>query len=537
MDVSIFVLEFASSGKRGLLHMAKRGYEMIILSRPELTSQPVDVFLEALGDSLFELYDSLGDGVVLETTIVIYQEILRLRPQGHQRRLISLLDLGVSLQRSFAEQIADAALLNQLIGLFREAAELSISGGPAHRRALGSLSKALFSLYKHSHSVEVLVEGMDISRVLLSLPVHPFEYPGRFVTMNRLSASLLLCFKHQDDMDWLAEAIDLGRRALELSPLEHHDRLVVLNNLASALHHRSMRLGCLGSLVEAVDLYNQALILCHPGHPYRFCSLNLLGDAMLSGFERLGNLDSLAWAVNMYRQALDMLPLGHRHCFRSLNSLASALNTQYEQLGSLDVLEEMVRLYRLALTLRPSEHPDRSDSLSKLADTLFITFQRLGDGNALAEAITLYRQTLHLRPFGDPDHSSILNTLADALHVQFQQDGDSYTLMEAVDLRRQTRNYSPIRPHVIHPEIGGAHVTENPDISRLMQEFSSSGKSGVYDMVMRVYEMATSSRSGGDATLAKESADDLWESLGDMISKLYDFSQDPRLLKMGDQCL
>jgi tetratricopeptide (TPR) repeat protein len=494
VDVAGLLQEFGSSGERGLLDTMMRIYETAFSSdpeedvtRPELDTSPIDVFLETIGDQLTELYGSNRNILLPEMTISIYNEVLKLRPEGHERHVVSLIDLGAALHQSCDEKCSQPSRLQDALTKLRRAVELSSPGDDSQLRALNKLSDALLSLFNQSGVLEVLTERIGVCRVFLSLCRQ--EHPARFTAIMALASALSICVEHQEDNKLLAEAVILYRRALALCPIEDPDRVGVLSNLAdtlqtqfeqlgdldllteavdlyrqalnpnplghsnysqlfsnlaSALHTLFEQLGELDTLAEAIDLHRQALNLYPLEHPNRSMPLNNLANTLMRRFEKLGDFDSLAEAVDLHRQALNLHTLGHPDHSRSLNNLASALQTRFEQVGDLETLTEAINLHRQALVLHPLGHADRYMSLNNLSGALLTRFEGLGDVNSLAEAVDLYRQALDLHSLGHPDRFTSISNLANTLQTRYEQFGDLDSLAEAVDLHRQALRLHPL---------------------------------------------------------------------------------------------
>jgi hypothetical protein len=80
-DISGLMQEFVSSGERGLLDMVMGIYDTTFslhLRRDapgvELVTMPVHIFLQSLGDTLMELYNSSRVAEVLEIAIIVLSQ-------------------------------------------------------------------------------------------------------------------------------------------------------------------------------------------------------------------------------------------------------------------------------------------------------------------------------------------------------------------------------------------------------------------------------------------------------------------------------
>jgi tetratricopeptide (TPR) repeat protein len=447
-DFTRFVQAFTSSGERGLLDMAMHCYETTLISHPGFATVSVDMFLQNLGATAWKTYASSKDVAMLEMTIIVCNEILKLRPEGHKCHVASLINLAVSLECSYDNQHYNVGRLDEAITMLRRAVELSSLGGSCTARfmAMGQLGSALDVCYKHQRDVNSLAEAVVWHRGALQLC--PLEYPQRCRFINSLAAALMTQFEQLGNMDSFVETIVLHRQALELRPVGHPHRPCSLNNLAAMLGERFKQLGELDLLTETIDLRRQVLDLRPLGHPSHLSSLNNLAVALMTRFEKVDDMDSFAEALALHRQALDLHPVGHSDRSTSLNNLANALARRYEHLGEVDSLAETLDLHRQALDLRPPGHPNRSISLYSLASALVIRFRQFGELDSLQEAVDLHRQALDLRPLGHCQRSASLHNLATTLTTRFRRLGDIDSLEEALILLRQALDLRPVgHPH------------------------------------------------------------------------------------------
>jgi tetratricopeptide (TPR) repeat protein len=346
--------------------------------------------LKARANERFESYCASGSMDALEEVIELYEEILRQRPVGHERRAESLHDLGDTLDRFCRHHKADEPRYKRCIELLREALLLRPPGHPLRDQSLHSLARSLG---------------------------HPF-YQRLSVAIHMKCALLL-------------------REALQLRPPGHPERQNSLNNLAIALSGIVDLNGDVGMRVEVISLHREVLRMRPPGHPQRDGSLNNLGISLLGRFEYQGGSDILAESISLIREALTLRPVGHHMRWMTLYNLVNALSTRFQYEGYTESIPEAIALEREALHLLPAGHPMQPNSKSNLASSLLNSFRLSRDGRALAEAISLLREAVASHLVGTLWYEDALQNLAEVLEAKFDEDGDMYALSEAADLHRE----------------------------------------------------------------------------------------------------
>jgi tetratricopeptide (TPR) repeat protein len=354
--------------------------------------------LHALADALHAAYDVSLSMATLEETISLYEQILRLRPAGHESRASALNNLGDSLYHFCCRHGLDQTRSDRCIEILREALQLRPPGHPLRAQSLHNLARSLRSIhYKQLGNLEILVECASLNREALEL--RPAGDPERLKSMNNLANDLRLIVDHTADAEILAEMVSIRREVLSMRP---------------------------------------------PGHSLRHTSLHNLGIALYSSFEQLGGSDILAEAIGTVREAMQLRPPGHSQRFSVLHNLAYALSLRFTYEGHLDSLLESICLSRKALHLLPEHHPERCEFLNNLADSLLASFRHSGDGAALMEAISLLREAMILRSPGGFAHDDTLNNLAEALEAKYDQDrSDVEVLSEAAQLHRDALQFRP----------------------------------------------------------------------------------------------
>jgi tetratricopeptide (TPR) repeat protein len=333
----------------------------------------------------------------IEAAISVFEEILQLRPIGHERRAEAVVDLGDTLFLFCYHHEVNDAQRARCLDLLREALLLHPPGHSARDQALHNLARAL-----------------------------------QFVGYQQQACSL----------DNLIEAIEMNREALQLRPVGHPERSKSLNNLAYGLMRSFEHCGDLDLLAEAITMQRDVVSLQPPGHPLRDTALSNLANALESSFQHQGGAETLAEAISTSREALHLRPVGHPLRWIALSNLGNALGSSFASNGFPDMLSESICVQREAVQLGPSTHPEYGVVLNNLAERLIASFRYHRDYSALAEAITLLQQSLGLLAEGNR-YLDGLNDLAEALIASYDVHKDSERLNDAIHLHREALKSRP----------------------------------------------------------------------------------------------
>jgi tetratricopeptide (TPR) repeat protein len=327
----------------------------------------------------------------------MYEQLLALRPPGHERRRQTVSDLGDALWRFCFYHSLDKTRADCCITMLREALHLCPPGHLLRDETLHDLARAL-----------------------------------HFISFDLLG-----------DQDALAESVVLNREALTLRPPGHPGRDKTLNNLASALSRRFDDCGDLDLLEEAVRMHREVLRLRPLGHPGRGVALSNLSVSLKASFEQQGFFELMIEAIALAREAVDLCPIGDPRGFTSLSNLAEFLRLRFIYQDFSVCLEEAMKLFREVLHATPEAHPRRGQMMVNYGEILLLAFQEHGDSCLLSEAMMVLRQTLTLLPEGAYFHDLALHSLAGALLASSERSGDISLLSEAATLHREALKLCP----------------------------------------------------------------------------------------------
>jgi tetratricopeptide (TPR) repeat protein len=233
---------------------------------------------------------------------VMHERIL-FQPFANEWRGRLLDHLGdISLQRWKASQMVD--YLNQSVYAYQDA----LRDDPGNTTYLQDLGTALHHRFLQPGDVTDITGAVSsfgqfadleesIGFYRQALELSPGSHPDRSSPLNNLANALSTRFKQNGDMDDLEESIRSHREILGLFPRSHPNRSISLNNLANALLRRFGHTGQPADLEESITFHQEALELRPGSHPDRSISLNNLGSALLTRFKQTGQLADLEKSI------------------------------------------------------------------------------------------------------------------------------------------------------------------------------------------------------------------------------------------------
>jgi tetratricopeptide (TPR) repeat protein len=441
--------------------------------------------LENLGHTLVQAYDFSRQQATVNEAIIVYEEILRLQPEGHGHRALSLANFGGILQHYSDDHTQSESQLDRAMVLLRESLWLRPPGDSGRAQSLSNLGNALLTCFHQRGHATALAEAESLHAEALSL--RPAGSEDRDSSLNQLTNVRFAQFHLHGprETSGIADVVALYREALELRPPGHIWRDASLSNLGNALLAQYRFEGNEDILNEATNSHREALRI-RSSHPLRGFFLQSLGDALMVCYVAHLSRDILAEAIALYRDAVQIRPEGdsrrdqtltalagsllcnfveygiwdslseaialHREvlsrCHRTrrdaaLSHLANALQSGFRSRPDLTVLNEIIDLHREALQLRPPGHLARGQTLSDYANALRNKFEYAGDTDALALAVALHRESVEARPPGDPQRYMSLANLARTLYVQAAYGGQVDSLPEAIAAKREALRYCP----------------------------------------------------------------------------------------------
>jgi tetratricopeptide (TPR) repeat protein len=355
--------------------------------------------LNELANALKAYHTASQTMASLEEAIELYENVLRLRPSGHEKHVEAVSSLGEALYCHCLHVGTDTARAHRCFELLREALRLRPPGNPDRDHSLHHLARALY-----------------------------------FVGYKQRSGG----------SDTLTESIELNREALELRPVTHPQRVNSLNNLACTLRRSFEHCGNLELLEESIGHLRHMMQLLEPGHSLHCSALTNLAMALQESFQHQGGFETLAEAISLHRKALRLRPAGHPRRWDILENLARAIRMAFSSQRLPELLSEVTKLEREVLQGMPATYLERGRAMANLADSLLAEYQQHRNSSTLAEAVGLLRQALDLLPAGRLDRDIVVYNLAEALFATYDVNRDSVHLHEAIQLHREALTLRPL---------------------------------------------------------------------------------------------
>ncbi len=375
----------------------------------------------------------------------------------------------------------------------REAAHCSSTSDPDHPARLATLSQALELEFRRTGRLAVLDESVDAAESALTAaaPDHSeratfltgigtvlrlrFDRRGSLADLDRsialtreaalmtgsgpsqrvarmvnLAGALAARHTRTGDVDNLAEAVDIGYRALqEATGSADIHRGAVVAVLASALRRRFDLLGEHGDLDEAVAVLRDA-VAGEGGGRYRAELLGVLCTTLQTRFDHRGQRVDLDDAIDAGETAVAKVATrdGQRPLY--LSNLSGAYQSRFKATGARDDLERAITAARRAVAETSPDHPDLAARSTNLAIALQLRHEHTGQLADLDETIATLRRTATTLPARHPEHQVVGSNLGTALAQRFLRTEHRANLDEAVAIARDvldaTKADNPQRP-------------------------------------------------------------------------------------------
>jgi tetratricopeptide (TPR) repeat protein len=228
----------------------------------------------------------------------------------------------------------------------------------------------------------------------------------------------------EDDLD---EAVAANRRAAGFDDPDQARAGVRLVNLANALRLRFEAVVDEAALADAADVGRRAVQLLPVGHPERARALSSLGHTLALG---IGSEADVGKLVDIRRAALAACTPGDEKLPMYTVHLARALMMRY-QLRQADAdLNEVTRLVDDPATSPGSEASGQV--IVQVADLLRLLLRRRFDETKLDRATSLLQTVTTSVPDGHPTQVSAFQILAELLQLRFAHSGEVTDLSEAI---------------------------------------------------------------------------------------------------------
>jgi tetratricopeptide (TPR) repeat protein len=369
-------------------------------------------------------------------------------PPGHWVQAMNLAALGTLLIQQH-EVDSDRAVLDESVRVLRAAADL---GGTDAPRAMSMLSVAYLTRYRLDGALEDLDESVALGRRALAAAADDPALPD---WLGNLGNALRLRFLRLGDLADADAAVEVSRRALELTPVGHADRARASHTLGSVLLDRYKRTSDAADLDGGVAAMREAAARIVPGTLGAALVRSTLGRALTDRYERYGVTADLDEAVAEIRTALNSIGTAALVRPGVLNNLAAALHIRANLTGSSTDIDDAISASREALRLSAPGSDTATTAYLNLGYFLTSRYVIASQREDIDEAVTVLRTAVSR--VGADQRPSLQLNLANALAVRyryFQDPADLDDSITAVRAAGDDPGAGPLRRLRYHAMLG-----------------------------------------------------------------------------------
>jgi tetratricopeptide (TPR) repeat protein len=356
------------------------------------------------------------------------------------------------ISRRQFDQTGDEALLDEAIYLQRTGLKrLPKTGSHNKHRHLLRLAQVLALKYYHggTHTDDVL------SILLEAIQFCPPMHVDKWMLHSRMFQQLLHEYQRTSKLEFLHEAIELGRQALSTGNFPSRTRRAAfLDQMGYSLRVRYERARTNDKdIEEAVALHRQALQISALHDVNRWNHAQSLAISLVLQFCSDGNMGHLEEASQLHRHAIDLIPKSNPCRPNLISGVARCLGLRFRETGDVSELNQAIELDREAMANLRSSSQSYANSTVQMVSHLCLRFEVLHENDDLKEAIATTEELLRSLPDTDWNRIEAINILAKArlLYAQNQKDlGDIDSSIEQLlsmkgDLSRSTVGAESLR--------------------------------------------------------------------------------------------
>jgi tetratricopeptide (TPR) repeat protein len=395
--------------------------------------------LATLAVQLYQRYQISGNVAELDKAIEVRTQAIKVIPDGDQRKVEFLPELGALYYRKYCITRA-RGFLDKSIDISKEAANAMSEDHPERAKVLSNISYGLLQKYRGTNVLTDLEEAISLGREATEATSN--GYLNREIVLDRLGIGLYQRYLRVGTMTDLEEAIRLGRQAMTSArkgPLLDYSVHYWIG-LASMLCERHVRTGSKADFEEAIKLVREARTLEEKSRSYhsnRTISCCYLGLGCGWAFE-FPDQDNAAGIIEHIRMTLEVTAENHPIKARYLSNLAFELNST----GSLVDLDEAIQLGRQAIDMTRKDYLDLPWHLCCLAIGLLHRFWKIERPDDLEDAISLSQRAVDTASIDHEGRPFYLVVLARALHSRYWATGRLSDLYECINLGLQAFSLS-----------------------------------------------------------------------------------------------
>jgi tetratricopeptide (TPR) repeat protein len=344
------------------------------------------IFLNSMGLALSNEFQVTGDMDLLDQAIEVIRKAVDLRSEdrpGFIQFIGFLNNLAIKLSWRFTNT-GEVRDLDEAIRIARRVISLSSADQPSYGWYLNNLGNYLRHRYESSGEIEDIKEAIQLARQAIdSTDADDPKLPGMY---DNLASQLFREYEHTGTMDFLEEAIQLRRHSIGPDTAKT-DLADFLRSMASYLNCRYLRTSEPSDIEEAIQVSRKAVDITPEDHPGLAARLGTLGDILGHRYERRGNEDDLKEALELAHKTIDITPNDHPRLIWALNNLGIQLSRGYDRTNNDDYLDEALQVAQRTIDITPSADPDLAAHFYNLASNLSRRYERRGTEVDLEQAV------------------------------------------------------------------------------------------------------------------------------------------------------
>jgi CHAT domain-containing protein len=301
---------------------------LTVVHSPSFLNAPLGWRLDALnaaGNSLMIRASQGSPGIDLRVAEELYQRATDESPVGWPNRGKYLHNLARIASHRYRYTGADADLVGAL-----ELQQRALQLQPESSLFLGQLSQLLVDRFERTGSLADLDQAISIlEQTCRRLSAASLELP---VTLNQLGSALRNRFVIKHETDDIEGAVKYGRESVNLT--SHVESLASrLNNLGNSLLERATVFDSETSIAEAIEVFRKAVQLSHPTDILYPARLNNLGNSLGARYANTGELSDLEESIHSYEEALRLTRETDPQFPSRLYNRANALRERWQAVG------------------------------------------------------------------------------------------------------------------------------------------------------------------------------------------------------------
>ncbi|MET7424246.1 CHAT domain-containing tetratricopeptide repeat protein [Dactylosporangium sp. NPDC005555] len=439
----------------------------------------------ALSQALGIRFEVTGDPADLDAAVDAGRDAVALLEEGHHDWSVFRNSLaGLLRTRAATGTPAD---LDEAVDLHREAVAAASPEHPFVPQLLVNLARTL----RARSAAGDLDEAVDALRLAAAVTGHP----RRAASLTELGWALLARYATGGALGDLAEAVAVGRSALDLEPAGSPGLLV------RALTQRYDVTADIADLDDAITLWRP--IAAAPAE------LHGLGGVLWARFEATGAPADRDEAIELVRRAVAAAPDGP-DAVRFRLEAGSALRRRFAATGRVADLDEAVECVRGAARVDPLD----ADVWAALSDLTMTRFGSTGRREDLDTAVGAAEAALRFGPDDEDLLAERVQALAHALRTRFEHFGDEADRDAARVLERDAGIGTDPMADLVGPSDGDAYAyLRGGQGAELLERVLAGGDPAVLDTAIGLLQQAVDLFSPG--------AEGRTESMSDLATALW----------------